>query len=118
MSILYNRQNRGGSLQMSSVGLCVCPEFDRGAGLSSLREQFSESLCSQWLSSAPHKPFQLLTPTLITAARSQRIKGFYETMCFYNLQYRAVMGLNFMAMNIENMVWFGFVLHLPTSNSQ
>lgn len=36
----------------------VISEFDGGAGLSSLREQFSEILCSQWLSSAPHKPFQ------------------------------------------------------------
>lgn len=31
--------------------------FCAGAGLSSLCEQFSEGLCSQWLSSAPDKNF-------------------------------------------------------------
>lgn len=31
--------------------------FGGGEGLSSLREQFSENSCSQWLSSAPRKPF-------------------------------------------------------------
>lgn len=60
-------------------GVGFGPEFERGAGLGSLREQFSQQVCSQWLSSAPHKLY--LPPTsrsqgFVTDSRGKRIHPF------------------------------------------
>lgn len=77
-SALVTPQHR----QMRTPSASVCPEFGAGAGLSSLREQFSQSLCSQWLSSAPHKPLQRLTTVDLTAVRGQHGTILNIMWCF------------------------------------
>lgn len=79
--------------------------FDGGVGLSSLREQFSDSLCSQWLSSAPHKQFQHLHR--LTAVKSQDgIKGLNSIMCCYIPAHGNVRVFNFKKINVENNAVF------------